>query len=58
VGGAAPVGEPRWPGNTDHARASTAQNQGETMKIKLICTLTTIALFALPAANAFAGHYI
>ena len=25
------------------------------MKTKLICTLTTIALFALPAANAMAG---
>jgi hypothetical protein len=38
-------------------RASTALTQGETMKIKLICALTTIAVFALPAADAFAGHY-
>lgn len=28
-----------------------------TMKIKLITALTTVALFALPVADAFAGHY-
>lgn len=31
--------------------------RGDTMKIKLIIGLTTIAMFALPAADAFAGHY-
>jgi hypothetical protein len=29
----------------------------DTMKVKLICALTTVALFALPVADAFAGHY-
>jgi len=27
------------------------------MKIKLITALITVALFALPVADAFAGHY-
>lgn len=27
------------------------------MRIKLITALTTVALFALPVADAFAGHY-
>jgi hypothetical protein len=28
-----------------------------SLKVKLIGLATTIALFALPAADAFAGHY-
>ena len=32
--------------------------QGDTMKTKLICTFTTVALLALPVAQAAAaGHY-
>jgi hypothetical protein len=30
--------------------------RGGHMRIKLICALTTITLFALPAADAFANH--